>query len=1174
MIPNPNVVGIAAEIFSVSNTSAGDPGKLESDEFLTSTDLICEGPIAGLVDSNGNLLKFLPNKYWTNIILGKGVYYNNVPLIDSKLNKFNFVTQGFNIFYGSENNENFFDYPSTVFNYRQNLLLNERNFEDPFKPQEGTIWYWYHGSMARETIYISEKNGKIASAGIHEMKYSESAKYATDANFEVLLQWLKKAKNFCNPFIHEIKNKFADEITINISIDQLYNIDNSGNTKPSKLSFVIEVYQDDSSDATYVTQAIEGISKSSYVHQLVLDINQNPFFSRKSYIRIYPLTQKISYSNAKTAIVFGVASIIERVKSKGKFYYPYSAVVKSSVSSKHFKNDPDRSFDLKLLKIKVPNNYQPEAKTYSGNWDGNFSNFLRWTDNPAWIFYDICTNNRYGIGNGKVFLEDLNKWELYKIGKYCDELVVSTSPRGTTEDQFFFSSEFPFMIFVPKYSSNKGSDETVYSLNEIRKKYRPMFSTKWDAEKNKYSGLDGKDYTSDSGASDSVIFLYDSTSTSLSNDNNLTGELKNRKKMITNIIEVDIEINTEANTGGDIFDFQPKAPGEGSWFAFFLIPYIDPSIAFEKEQTGNMLKEFELKMYSDSVVVDNKRIDVLESLLFLSTLNTQNGAINHILNFILSKWTTAGYEQLKDEYVLDNIFPEISRYYSGYGKCLPRVDGYRDPLEPRFTANVLINNETECLKLLNDLASIFRGLTYYRNNLITTTIDVSKPIAYMFNNTNVKDGLFTYSTGSVDGNYSVAKVLYKDKYNKFEDEVEIVEDSELIKEYGVVSKEILGFGVTSRDQARRMGLWLLATNRFENGTVSFVTDMQGIMLKPGDVIQIEDSFRSDYLLQGRVVSVDRSNKYIIVDRKIDVRFTGSKIKFLCDKTYDSFKDISTSDQFDAQERTDVIELFIERIENNTNRIYIQQPLNFDGSLNEKDFSNFYKIMESTPFIIQSDVIYSTSEEVEEKYVQSGSLDNKNLYKIVSIGEQDVNEYSIFAVKFDRNKYLSLDNNIVDARKDVSKRTVNYSSSQNITELDLSGMNSSYYDLEKLTLNQVSQLVFDYSFSEDTSPFSGSKYTNYSSLNLKFGLIKNFIQSRADAGEEYYIKVNQLLSLGGGFLCKIISKNQSIRFKVPVVDAGDKVVFLGAFPDNVTNVISSASSIKIYIYDVENKIIEV
>jgi predicted phage tail protein len=443
----------------------------------------------------------------------------------------------------------------------------------------------------------------------------------------------------------------------------------------------------------------------------------------------------------------------------------------------------------------------------------------------------------------------------------------------------------------------------------------------------------------------------------------------------------------------------------------------------------------------------------------------------------------------------------------------------------------------------------------------------------MFNNTNVKDGIFTYSTGSVDGNYSVAKVLYKDRYNKFEDEVEVVEDSELIKEYGIVSKEILGFGVTSRDQARRMGLWLLATNRFENNAITFSTDMQGIILKPGDVIQIEDSFKSDYLLQGRVVSVDRSNKYIVVDRKIDVRFAGSKIKFLCDKTYDSYKDISNSDQFDNQEREDVIELYIERIENDTNKIYIKEQLDSNGNIDVEAFSNFYKISGSSPFIIQSDIVYSSIDKEDESQ-ESDSLDNKNLYKIVSIAEQDVNEYSIFAIKYDRNKYLSLDNNIIDVRSGVSKNTINYSSSENITEVDLTGMQGSYYSLDRKSITQIGQLDFDYSFSESESALQDDSSDNYAVLTLKFDTIKNYIDTQASLNNKYYVKVDQILSSGGGFICKIISKNQSIRFKVPITNAEQKTIFLGKFPEEVSNVVSSASSIKIYIYDVENKIIEV
>ena len=1135
----------------IKETNTNSDSKLESDEFLSSVDLICEGPIEGLVDSEGNVLKYLPNKDYSNIVLGKGVYYNNVPLIDSKLNKFNFVTQGFGIFYGAENNEGFYDYPSTVFNYKQKILLNEKNFATGSTQLNS----FSRNNLLTRTCYIVFYGGSV-----QEFNFLDDNGGADPTDMELIKPWLtniQSAKNYCNPFIHEIKNNFCDEISVNISVDQLFNIDTNGNTVSSTLNFVVEFFEDDTDFSTYVTSYVSGISKSNYTFQIFFNLELDPFVQRKRYIRVYPLTRKISYTNAKTAISFGVSSIVESVKKKGEFYYPYSAVVKSSVSSNHFKNDPDRSFDLKLLKIKVPSNYDPEAKTYSGNWNGSFSSFLRWTDNPAWIFYDICTNSRYGVGNGKIFLEDLNKWELYKIAKYCDELVISTAPRGASEDNFtYYPEDYPSQIFLRKDSKSG----ILYSLQEIKEKYKPVYSVTYNDNTKKYDQYDSKNYNnSNGGPCNSLIFLFDINEESV----------KNSIKVVSTIIEGTMVASEQDQNK---FEFKETKENQGNVFSFRLMPYVGPTLAFEKEETGNMLASFKQKMVSDDVLKNDKRVKTLEDLLSNSKINTENGAKNHIYDFIVNNWSN--YPQLGRDYIYDKVFKEYSSNNVLYGKCLPRVLGYRDPLEPRFRANVLINNETECLKLLNDLSSIFRGLTYYRNNLITTTVDVSKPISYLFNNTSVKDGVFTYSTGSLDGNYSVAKVLYKDSFNKFEDEVEIVEDSDLIREYGIVTKEILGFGVTSRDQARRMGLWLLATNRFENQTVTFTTDMQGIILKPGDVIQIEDSFRNDYLLQGRVVSVNRDEKYIVVDRKIDVRFAGSKIKFLCDKNYDSFKDISSSDQFESQQRSDVIDLFIERIENNTNRIYINQPLDDDGNLDEESFSNFYKISQSSPFIVQADFISNQiAGEVNEEELENFS-DNKNLYKIVSIAEQDVNEYSIFAIKYDKNKYSSLDKNIIDSGSGNSKNTINYSSSENLAELDLVGMSSSYYQLDRKNINQVSQLSFDYSFSEYESTLSDDKPSNYAVLTLKFDDIKNYIETQSAAGSEYYSKVDQVLSLGGGFVCKVISENQSIKFKVSILDVGEKTIFLGKFPKGVTNIISSASSIKIYIYDVENKIIEV
>ncbi len=105
--------------------------KLETDERLITTDLICEGTVEGLVDKDGNLLKYVSvsnSSADSDLCLGKGVYYNDVPLIDSKLNKLNFVNLGFNISYGEEVSNPLNEFPSTIYRYNQKVYLNESDF--------------------------------------------------------------------------------------------------------------------------------------------------------------------------------------------------------------------------------------------------------------------------------------------------------------------------------------------------------------------------------------------------------------------------------------------------------------------------------------------------------------------------------------------------------------------------------------------------------------------------------------------------------------------------------------------------------------------------------------------------------------------------------------------------------------------------------------------------------------------------------------------------------------------------------------------------------------------------------------------------------------------------------------------------------------------------------------
>ena len=123
------------DIAKINSQNNGMGGKLETNEKLFVIHALCEGPIEGLVDKEGYLLKYITDSGSNSvesIILGKGVYYNDVPLVDSKLNKLNFVTQGFDIRYGEEISNYTQEYASTVHRYNKRIYLNDRNYENSF----------------------------------------------------------------------------------------------------------------------------------------------------------------------------------------------------------------------------------------------------------------------------------------------------------------------------------------------------------------------------------------------------------------------------------------------------------------------------------------------------------------------------------------------------------------------------------------------------------------------------------------------------------------------------------------------------------------------------------------------------------------------------------------------------------------------------------------------------------------------------------------------------------------------------------------------------------------------------------------------------------------------------------------------------------------------------------
>lgn len=209
-------------------------------------------------------------------------------------------------------------------------------------------------------------------------------------------------------------------------------------------------------------------------------------------------------------------------------------------------------------------------------------------------------------------------------------------------------------------------------------------------------------------------------------------------------------------------------------------------------------------------------------------------------------------------------------FYRASQYCSELVNtGLNNPTtEPRFSCNVNIQTAEESYKLINDLCSVFRAMPFWSIGSLTIAQDrPSDPVA-LFSPANVIDGAFTYEGSSIKTRPTVAIISWLNMELRDVDR-EIVEDTEMIAKYGVVTKELSAFACTSRAQAHRIGEWLLYSERYETDMVSFSTGLEnGVLLRPGSIIEIADPVRSGQRRAGRISSATTTD--VTVDNIGDV----------------------------------------------------------------------------------------------------------------------------------------------------------------------------------------------------------------------------------------------------------------------------------------------------------------
>lgn len=186
--------------------------------------------------------------------------------------------------------------------------------------------------------------------------------------------------------------------------------------------------------------------------------------------------------------------------------------------------------------------------------------------------------------------------------------------------------------------------------------------------------------------------------------------------------------------------------------------------------------------------------------------------------------------------------------------------------EPRFTCNAWLTEQRSAYQVINDICSIFRAMPVWNGQQLTVVMDRPADPVWTYTNANVDENGFSYTFSARKSRHNAIQVEYADKENSYEKAIEYVADDESIRKNGLNVKKITAFGCTSRGQAHRTALWLLQTEKLETKTVTFTVGAEGLMHIPGDIIKVADTHYAGTNIGGRVLAINGTT--VTLDREI------------------------------------------------------------------------------------------------------------------------------------------------------------------------------------------------------------------------------------------------------------------------------------------------------------------
>ena len=289
-------------------------------------------------------------------------------------------------------------------NDRQSIKLNGTPLISPDGSENfpGTIWDFRPGTVDQEHIAGFPAIENEASQGLPVELKSDNA-------------WTRA-----------ITDQQLSAVRIRLSWPQIWQVKTNGDQIGYRIDYAIDLSVDGGSYQTVVSATLDDKGTTEYERTHRIDL---PEGFTSALVRVRRLTPNRNDSNfADLMRVKGLTEVIDK-----KLRYPNLALGGLQFDAKQFQDTPKASFLMRGRIVQVPTNYDPQSRTYTGDWNGTFK--LAYTNNPVWVWRDLLLHRRYGLGR-RITADMVDHWTLYEIGRYCDVMVSDgkggLQPRMTT----------------------------------------------------------------------------------------------------------------------------------------------------------------------------------------------------------------------------------------------------------------------------------------------------------------------------------------------------------------------------------------------------------------------------------------------------------------------------------------------------------------------------------------------------------------------------------------------------------------------------------------------------------------------------------------------------------------------------------------------------------------------